>query len=77
MQLLDKEQQQFNLMLDTADEDADVQLQEQIHRQKAEIEKKQLQIQTLVAESGMIRNKFDAINKQTLAFMGSLSTCEN
>lgn len=29
-------------MLDTADEDADVQLQEQIHRQKAEIEKKQL-----------------------------------
>ena len=24
MQLLDKEQQQFNLMLDTADEDADV-----------------------------------------------------
>ena len=52
-------------------------MQEQIHRQKAEIEKKQLQIQTLVAESGMIRNKFDAINKQTLAFMGSLSTCEN
>ncbi|CAL5980073.1 Conserved_hypothetical protein [Hexamita inflata] len=73
----DRAQKQFAEMLNTADEDADTQLQEQVLRSKKELEKKQLQIQTFTAESGMIRNKFASIRKQTLAYFQNNSGCEN
>eukprot|EP00703_Trepomonas_sp_PC1_P002513 JAP94093.1 hypothetical protein TPC1_13376 [Trepomonas sp. PC1] len=68
---------QFNEMQDTADSDADVQMQEQVSRSLKELEVKKIQIQTYTAETGMIRNKFGSIRKQTLAFVSNLNACEN
>ena len=64
-------------MLRTADEDADVQLQEQVQRAQRRLQAKLQDAQTFEAEAGMIRNKFSSIQKQTLTYQSQKTACDN
>lgn len=73
----EKQQKQYDEVIKTSFEDADVQIAEQIGVQQKEIERQQQQIQTYTAESGMVKNKFASMDKQKLTYSSNIATCAN
>ncbi|KAE8304438.1 Trichohyalin [Giardia duodenalis] len=68
---------EYQELLRQSDEDADVQLQELQSRYNAQLEELQTRTNSIAAETGMIKNKFQTIEKSILTYQGSVATCEN
>lgn len=68
---------EYQELLRQSDEDADVQLQELQSRYNAQLEELQTRTNSVAAETGMIKNKFQTIEKSILTYQGSVATCEN
>ncbi|TNJ30636.1 Trichohyalin [Giardia muris] len=68
---------EYQELLRQGDEDADVQLQELQSRYNAQLEELYTRTNGVSAETGMIKNKFQTIEKSILTYQGSLLACEN